>query len=162
MYHLRAIRSQGCLSSHLNPRSQSLCDCSCRRPSVSALPPPPRLGQGMRASCSKEFVKTGQFPFNMRAPQNSLMKNHTPNPKQLESVFLNIWRIALKGHLPYREVNNHRKSHMDQNDKLNMSLLKETWFNFAHQRTFSTIFIYGKSWGGGVCFSSVKNSWQIF
>ena len=34
----------------------------------------------------------------------------------------------------HRELNNNRKSHVDQNDKLNMSLLKETCF--AHRVQF--------------------------
>ena len=38
-----------------------------------------------------------------------------------------------------REQNNNRKSHVDQNDKLNMSLLKlvsHTEFNFANHALF--------------------------
>ena len=37
--------------------------------------------------------------------------------------------------MSYRELNNNRKSHVDLDDKLNMSLLKETCF--AHRVQFA-------------------------
>ena len=55
-----------------------------------------------------------------------------------------------------RELNNNRKSHVDQNDKLNMSLLKETCFvhrvQFRSSMHFSKFVIFGKSWGWGMIF----------
>ena len=61
-----------------------------------------------------------------------------------------------------RELNNNRKSHVDQNDKLNMSVLKETCFAHRFQLRssvhFSKFIIYGKSRGRGYDISSVMNA----
>ena len=55
-----------------------------------------------------------------------------------------------------RELNKNRKSHVDQNDKLNMSLLKETGFahrvEFRFSMHFSNFVIFGKSRGRSMNF----------
>ena len=68
----------------------------------------------------------------------------------------------MKTLVSYRELNNNRKSHVDENDKLNMSLLKELFHtpnsNFAHQCTFLYSLLLGKS-GLGMLFHWLsKNS----